>query len=495
MSTRPNIIFILADDMGYGDLGANNPSSRIPTPHLDKLASEGLRCTDAHAGSSVCSPSRYNVLTGRYCWRSRLKSGIVWEFDGPMIDPDQLTVAQLLRDQGYHTACLGKWHLGWDWPTTDGSHPNDHVPFGGRAAAERAELEKNIDYTGRIGGGPIDRGFDTYFGVDVPNFTPYTWFEGDRVTEVPSVPKPADMYGNAGRMVPGWSLEAMIPEFTRRAVELIETRAEEDDPFFLYFPLTSPHSPVVPNAEFVGASGAGPYGDFVVEVDWVVGQITAALERSGQAQDTLLIFTSDNGPEGKTKDDIGCYERVREHEHFSMGELRGMKRDAWEGGHRVPFVARWPGVTPAGLVCEQTIVLGDFVATCAQITGATLQPGQAEDSVGYLSMLQGDDRPVRDFAVHHSMTGTFALRQDGWVFIDGHGGDNDEPDWFQQARGYGADELPGQLYDLREDLAERRNRYADEPERVARMSQLLDRVRGDQPPSGAAHLPDRQLTE
>ena len=214
---KPNIIHILADDMGYGDLGCNNPNSRIPTPHLDRLAKQGMRFTDAHAGSSVCSPSRYNILTGRYCWRSRLKQGIVWEWDAPMIDPDQKTVAHLLREQGYHTACLGKWHLGWNWPMKNGHHPNDTLSFGIREKEQRGELENQIDFDGVIEGGPVDRGFDTYFGVDVPNFPPYTWFENDRLTQAPTVEKPDNLYGNPGLAVPGWKLEDMIPEFTRRA--------------------------------------------------------------------------------------------------------------------------------------------------------------------------------------------------------------------------------------------------------------------------------------
>ena len=212
---KPNIIHILADDMGYGDLGCNNPDSKIPTPNLDRLAKQGMRFTDAHASSSVCTPSRYNILTGRYCWRSHLKRGIVWEWDALLINSDQKTVAHLLREQGYHTACLGKWHLGWNWPMKNGKHPNDYVDFGVPERAKRSELGKQIDYDSRIEGGPIDRGFNTYFGVDVPNFPPYTWFENDQLTEVPTVEKPDDIYGNQGLAVPDWVLEDMIPEFTR----------------------------------------------------------------------------------------------------------------------------------------------------------------------------------------------------------------------------------------------------------------------------------------
>ncbi|MFW6292259.1 MAG: sulfatase family protein, partial [Spirochaetota bacterium] len=408
---RPNIVYILADDLGYGDPGCNNPSSAIPTPNIDRLAAEGMRFTDAHAGSSVCTPSRYAVLTGRYAWRGRLKSGIVWEWDAPLIEDDRSTVASLLREAGYATACIGKWHLGWEWTLTDGSRPNDHVAFGEMLRHERHELGMRIDYTARLGGGPVDRGFDSYFGVDVPNFAPYTWFEDDHLTDTPTVEKPDHLYGHPGLAVPGWELEPMVPEFTRRAVGYIEQRAATGEPFFLYLPLTSPHSPVVPNEPFRGKSGAGDYGEFVCEVDWVVGRVMDALDRTGAAENTLLIFTSDNGPERRTRDDIGAWERIREYGHYSMGELRGIKRDAWEGGHRVPFVARWPRVTPAGAVCGELVSLSDLMATCAEIVGARLAPDEGEDSVSFMPMLRGAvTTATRSFAIHHSAAGVFAVR-------------------------------------------------------------------------------------
>lgn len=478
--TKPNIIYILADDMGYGDLGCNNPDSRIPTPNLDRLAQQGMRFTDAHAGSSVCTPSRYNILTGRYSWRSRLQEGIVWQWDAPLIDPDQKTVAQLLRGQGYRTQCIGKWHLGWNWSMTNGKHPNDVVDFGVHDDKKREEIGRQINYGGRIEGGPVDRGFDSYFGVDVPNFPPYAWFENDRLTEGPTVEKPDDIYGHPGQAVPNWVHQRMIPEFTRRAVHAIEAQANAQKPLFLYFPLTSPHSPVVPNSQFKGMSGAGNFGDFVCEVDWVVGQVCDALERTGLADSTLLIFTSDNGPEDRTPDDIGVYRRCSEYAHYSMGDLRGMKRDAWEGGHRVPFLARWPIVTPAGVVCDQLTTLGDFMATCAQITGAELRAEEAEDSVSLLSLLEGKTEfPVRDFAVHHSCNGKFAVRRGGWVLIDSpNGGDNVEPDWFREKRGYNPHDFPAELFDLSTDPGERRNCYGERPEVVAELTALLSQAKG-----------------
>ena len=478
MKSAPNIIYILADDMGYGDMACNNPESRIPTPNLDHLAAQGMRFTDAHAASSLCTPSRYSVLTGRYSWRSRLKQGIVWEWDSPLIEPHRLTVAGLLRQRGYSTHCIGKWHLGWDWTTLDGDLAGPQLPFGECAYEQRLDMGSRIDYNHRVGGGPVDRGFDTYFGVDVPNFQPYTWFEDDRLTEPPTVEKPDSMYGNRGLMKPVWSLEAVIPELTRRTVSLIENAQE---PFFLYFPLTSPHAPVVPNEPFKGMSKAGKYGDFVCEVDWVVGEVMKALDRAGKTDDTLLIFTSDNGPEAGAADYEGAYELARITGHYSMGPWRGTKRDIWEGGHREPFLARWPGVTPAGTVCDQLVCLGDLFATCAEITGVGAPAGSGEDSVSMLPLLRGQtDRPTRSHLVHHSGSGNFAVRSKDWVLIDTpSGGDFPEPDWFKQERGYTRHDLPGELFNLSADGPERKNLYAERPEIVQELSEILEQAKRD----------------
>jgi len=495
---KPNIVYILCDDMGYGDMESNNPDCKIPTPNLNKLAQQGMRFTNAHAGTSVCTPSRYNILTGRYTWRSHLKNGIVWEWDGALIEPERMTVASLLRDHGYTTKCIGKWHLGLDWTTRDGSHPNETLPFGEGEGRRRQEFEKNIDWEGRIGGGPVDRGFDSYFGVDVPNFPPYTWFEDDHLVAIPTEDKPDEMYGHPGKMLAGWSLEAMVPEFTRRATEFIDSRGnqpEADNPFFLYFPLTSPHSPIVPNKEFQGKSGIGAYGDFICEIDWVVGEIMAALDRQGITENTLLIFTSDNGPERRTPDDEGVYERARRKGHRSAGEWRGIKRDAWEGGHREPFIASWPAVIPAGAECDQLVGLGDFMATCADIIGAELPENAGEDSVSMLPLLKGETgRPTRDCLVHHSADGKFAIRQGDWVFIDATtGGENAEPDWFRQERNYRDHDQPGELFNLKQDPAERCNQYAEQPDVVRQLKEQLERIKDGAEKQIAAS--DKTLTE
>lgn len=486
MTARPNIVYILADDLGYGDIGANNEGSIIPTPNLDRLAAQGTLFTDAHATSSVCTPSRYSILTGRYCWRTPLKDSVLRAWDPPLIEPDRRTVAGLLRRAGYRTACIGKWHLGWEWATRDGRPASLGARLGQPDVEIRRDMEKNIDYARPMRGGPVDCGFDSYFGVDVPNFPPYTWFAQDHLLEAPAEQKPAVLFGMPGLMVPGWKHEAMIPEFVRRSEELIASAGPE--PFFLYLALTSPHTPIVPNRRFIGVSGAGLYGDFVCEVDWVVGRVMAALAEKGIADDTLLIFTSDNGPECLAHAAGGAYERARLFGHYSMGRLRGVKRDTWEGGHRVPFVARWPGVTPAAGRCDRLVSLGDLAATCAEITGIRLSGDDAPDSVSMLPLLRGEERGGRDSLVHHSHSGRFALRRGKWVFIDAPAGDdnrkNGEPEWFRRERGYAAHRYPGELFDLEQDIAERRNRYGECPAVVAEMSARLREVVGEDGGSG-----------
>ncbi len=494
---HPNIIYILADDMGFGDVRCNNEGCRIPTPNLDRLAKRGMRFTDAHSGSSVCTPSRYNILTGRYAWRSRLKRGIVWQWDGSLIEPGRKTVADFLREQGYHTSCIGKWHLGWDWPTLDGRHPNETLLFGEMNQPAREAFCSQIDFTKPIPGGPIDRGFDYYFGVDVPNFPPYAWFENDRLTAQPTEMKPPEMYGRLGPAVPGWSLERMLPGFASRSVELIESRVAGGQPFFLYLALTAPHSPICPKEQFRGKSGIGAYGDFVCEVDWVVGQIMSALERTGLDGNTLLIFASDNGPETRTPDDEGAYERIRNTGHFSMGHLRGIKRDTWEGGHRVPMIAAWPGVIPHGSCCGQTVCLGDLFATCAEIIGAEQPANAAEDSVSMLPLLRGQvDRPTRRHLVHRSANGKFAIRMGHWIFSDAPtGSDNVEPDWFKQMRGYTDHDCPGELFDLNADPSERYNLYREHPEIVKQMSATLERIKSGCDANAVDDLPEWALSE
>lgn len=499
---RPNVVLIVADDLGYGDISAYNRSSGIDTPGIDEMAGRGISFSDAHATSSVCTPSRYSILTGEYNWRSGLKNGIVRLWDGPIIEEDQPTIGSILRDHGYDTACIGKWHLGWDWPTHDGSHPNDSLPLGlndEEAAQRRIEFGlTNIDFTRPIASGPVQRGFDWYFGVDVPNYPPYTWIENDRIVEQPTVLKTDQFYGDEGWAAPGWSHQEMLPRFAQLACDYIaEHGAVQDErrPFFLYLPLTAPHSPVSPSEQFVGATPIGPYGDLVREVDWFVSRIRSALESAGIAEDTLLVFTSDNGPETEVGDDEGVYRRAERTGHHSSGELRGVKRDAWEGGHRVPLIAEWPGVIPEAQQSPALASLVDLLVTFADATGCPLPDSASRDGVSLLPVLTGDAGQARESLVIHSFTGKFGVRKGPWMLIDAaNGAENLEPEWLRQARGYHRDNHPAELFNLAEDPAQRVNLFAQHPEIVASLHRQLHAVQSqpedlpprDQPPAGYA---------
>jgi len=493
---KPNIVYILADDLGYGDLGCYNKDPKIPTPNLDALATQGRRFTDAHAPTSVCTPTRYALLTGRYCWRSRLDRGVLGPWDKPLIEAGRLTVPALLTQHGYSTACIGKWHLGWQWPTKDGQAP--------RSGQDRLS---NVDFTKALGDGPTTRGFEYYFGVDVPNYPPYCFIENDRTLGIPSAPNRPE-FNRPGPMLPGWQWVEIMPELTRRAAKFIEdaAKAGPQKPFFLYFPLTAPHYPVVPAPDFKGKSKAGDYGDFVAQVDWTVGQVLDALQRAGVADNTLVVFTSDNGPEITGEVACGAYDRAQRYRHFSMGELRGAKRDTWEGGHRMPFLARWPGKIEAGTTSGETIAHVDLMATVAGLLGAKLPDNAGEDSFNILPALVGEklDKPIREATVHHACSGKFAIRKGNWVLIDAPSGEDNgrrgEPEWLKQERGYAAHKQPGELFDVREDISERRNLYAERPEIVRELKELLEKYKRDgrstpgppQPATGKAEKPKKR---
>jgi arylsulfatase A len=466
---KPNIVYILADDLGYGDLKAYNPHSKIPTPNLDRLAAQGIRFTDAHAPDAVCTPTRYGLLTGRYCFRSRLKSGVLPPWAAPLIEEGRLSVPELLRQHGYATTCIGKWHLGWNWPTTNGQ------------AASSKDGIGNVDFSKPISDGPTTRGFDSYFGVDLPNYPPYCFLENDHTVGVPSIASPQSKGGfnRPGPMIAGWNLTNIMLEITAHAVRYIEDAAKSSRPFFLYLPLTAPHYPVVPASEFKGKSDAGDYGDFVAQVDATVGEVVGALARCKMETNTLVIFTSDNGPEC-AEIDPGAYERIRQFGHWSMDGLRGVKRDVWEGGHRVPFLACWPGQIPANRVSDQIVCHVDFMATCAALLGATLPAGAGEDSYNLLPALFGKKlrHPIREATVLHGGGGKFAIRQGEWVFIDAASGDgNHEPDWFKQQRRYASHDFPGELFNLREDPLEAHNLYGKKPKVVQRLKKLLEKYK------------------
>ena len=473
----PNIVYILADDMGYGDLACQNSQSKIPTPNLDKLASEGIRLTDAHSPSAVCTPTRYAILTGQYCWRTRLKRSVLWPWDKPLIEADRLTVGKLLKAHGYDTACIGKWHLGWDWPTTDGKEP-----FGiGKTNVQNSG--SNVDFTKPIANGPTRRGFDYYFGTAVPNFPPYCFIENEKTAGIPAGRKPDKMFGAPGPILDGWKLEEILPGLERKAVEYIDAkggrlrydvfRQTPGNPFFLYVPLTAPHTPIAPAPQFKGKSKAGAYGDFVCQVDHVVGRIMDALRRNSFTENTLIIFTSDNGSPGRDGTNMsGKTSSVRRFGHNPSYIYRGIKADAWDGGHRVPFLARWPGHITPGSVSDETICHVDLLATCAALLRYKLPRNAAEDSYDILPALvrRKLDNPIREATVHHSSNGMFAIRQGKWKLILGRGSGG----W--SGRGQPEDP-PVQLYDMNMDASERTNLCNKHPDIAERLTKLLQKYK------------------
>ncbi len=461
----PNIIFILADDMGYGDLACQNPESKIPTPNLDKLAQQGTRFTNSHSPSAVCSPTRYAILTGRYCWRTRLKRWVLWPWEKPLIDKNRLTVAQLLKDAGYHTACIGKWHLGWDWPFQDGK------------PLKKSDTGKTIDFHKAIKGGPTAVGFDYYFGDDVPNFPPYCFIENDHTIGIPTELKPKSMFGHRGMMLKGWRLDAVMPTITDKAVNYIKNNAKSKKPFFLYFALTAPHTPIAPAPQFRHKSKAGPYGDYVYEVDYCVGRVIDTLNQLGIIGDTLIIFTSDNGSPGRDGTNMGgpINSIRRKYHHNPSRPWRGIKADAWDGGHHVPFIACWKGHIPAHRVCAEPICHVDFMATAAALVGKKLPKNAAEDSYNMLNVLLGKPyhHPVRPAIISHSGAGLFCVRQGKWKLILGLGAGGFSGPILRPKPG----QPHGQLYDMKNDPKEQKNVYLEHPDIVKKLTKLLDKYK------------------
>ena len=458
---KPNIIFILADDMGYGDVSCLNPNGKIPTPNIDRIAKEGIKFTDAHSSSAICSPSRYSVLTGRYCWR-KMERGIVGVYGDPIIPPTRMTVANMLKAQGYDTACFGKWHLGMGWNKT--GETDGKLPI--------------IDFEKPVTGGPMSNGFDEYFGVDVPNWPPYCYLEGSRTIGIPYGTSPFGISNEEisiqGPCVDGWKLENILPDITGRACEYIHRKTKEDRPFFIYFPLTSPHTPLAVNDHWKGKSGLDNlYADFVMETDAMIGRVLAALDESGAAGNTLIMFASDNG----CAPCVGIPE-LEAQGHFPSYIYRGRKFDAWDGGHRIPFVLRWPGTADAGREYPHLVSLADFFATAAEITGHETEDDAAEDSVSFLPIIKGREQPLREYLVSHSSNGRFAVRRGKWKLIlcpgSGSGGAGD----ISPREAAERSELPFQLYDMETGPNERSNIYLQHPEIAAELRAELERIAG-----------------
>lgn len=461
---HPNIIVILADDLGFGDVSCNNPDSKIATPNIDRIAREGMRFTDGHTSSGVCTPTRYSLLTGRYHWRTHLQNGVLGGFSLPLISEGRVTLASFLREQGYHTSCIGKWHLGMEWPLQGGAVANDSGEFG--KAFKDISL---VDYTSEIRNGPVDRGFDSYYGISASlDMFPFVWIRDRLPTEVASAEKTWLRTGPAG---PKFEAVDVQPGITAELIATIEERAEaakKGDPFFAYVPLASPHTPIVPAPEFLGKSGINAYADFVLQVDHDMGRILAALDTAGIADNTLLIFTSDNG----------CSPQANIPELLAAGHnpshvFRGHKADAFEGGHRVPFLVRWPAKVKAGTVSDQLVGQFDFMATFAELLDKDLPSTAGEDSISFLPTLLGESGVVgRTSLVSQSINGSFAIRDGAWKLLlcPGSGG------W--SAPRPGKDDHTGlpefQLYDLATDPGEKNNLVAAHPDRVARMKAAME---------------------
>lgn len=477
---KPNIVYFFVDDMGYGDVSCLNPEGKISTPNFDRLAKEGMVFTDAHSTSAVCTPSRYGVLTGRYNWRSSLQRGIVEPFGDPLIAEDRLTVPKLMKTNGYHTGCIGKWHLGmgWDCDITEDFLPNQKDPYiYEKKPIEPTEEQRDLwktAFSKSVTGGPKAAGFDYYFGVDVPNWPPYCFIENDRTVGTPSEWLRPGLLGNniasiQGPAMPYWNFEQLLPTFSFKAQEYIKERAEKDKPFFLYFPITSPHTPLAVNKNWIGKSGLNNlYADLVMETDHVFGTVLDALERYGVADNTLVIFTSDNG----CAHYIGTDE-MEAQGHYPSANYRGYKSDAWDGGHRMPFIVRWPKVIEAGTTCDELVCLSDLMATCADILGETLPDNSGEDSVSMLPLFEGQDKTIRNCVVHHSIEGKFAIRNNRWKLLlcPGSGG------WSKSDSEAYKEGLPMvQLYDMRHDPGEKNNLCEQYPDVVKSMIRELENM-------------------
>lgn len=463
--SSPNVVILYADDMGVADVSCGDPEAKIQTPNLDRLAEQGMTFTDGHSSSGICTPSRYAMLTGQHHWRRF--HGIVNAFGPSVFKPDEFTIARMLHAQGYGTACFGKWHLGWDW---------DAIRKPGVTKKE-IPLASSYDWTKRFPGGPLDQGFDYYFGDGTINFPPYCWIENDRFLTIPVKPvirsKPLAGGGGfrSGPMAEGWDPYEILPKVTEKAVEWIGEQSAEK-PFFAYLAFNSPHYPIVPNKEFHGKSKAGFYGDFVIETDAMVGKVMAALEERGLAENTIVVFTADNGTE------IHAFERLEKFDQWSSGEFRGLKRDVYEGGHRVPFIVSWSGKIKGGSRSSEVVSQVDFVATFAEISGYKLSNEEAIDSYNLLPVLKGEDypSPLREATVQNTNKSQYALRQGDWVYINKHtGAGQPEPEAYLKRFGLHRfpKDSPGLLFNLRDDPRQSKNLFEENPERVAAMSGLL----------------------
>ena len=462
-SEPPNIVVILADDLGFGDVAVLNPESRIPTPHLDALAEQGMTFLDGHTPSGVCTPTRYGLLTGRYAWRTKLKRGVLNGYGEPLLAPGRSTIGTLLKGHGYRTAIVGKWHLGLGFAKSGSG---------------------DFDFEGPVSDGPHTRGFDESFIIPASlDFPPYVYIRNGEITGLPLGRQPAlkfPRFMRAGELASDLDPGDVLDELVRQSAAFVRKQAGDGTPFLLYLPLTAPHKPVWPARRFQGKTDLGPYGDFIVQVDSTVGDVMQAIDEAGVAENTLVIFTSDNGSfmyrrSGLTESDHTddpAIQAYRSTSHTSNYVYRGTKADIWEAGHRVPFFARWPAEISAGSLTSETVCLTDVFATLADIVGQDLPEDAGEDSFSLLPIMRGGtwERP-RAPVIHHSSNGTFAIRDGKWKLVAGSGsGGREKPTGNPFERPY-------QLFDLDADPSEKRNVYDRNPTVANRLEQGLERIR------------------
>jgi arylsulfatase A-like enzyme len=473
---QPNIIYILADDLGYGDLSVNNEESAIHTPHMDRLAREGMSFSDGHSASAVCTPTRYGILTGQYCWRSSLKDGVLWGYSPPLIQPTQTTIASFLLDHGYRTGVVGKWHLGLGWHPEDQNKPIQqydwNLPYDSVSGS-------NVDYSQPVTGGPNDLGFEySYIFPSSLDMTPYLYLENGKATDQPTAftaGKNQDKDGRgvfwrAGEVTPGFDFDHVLHHLVSKGVDFI--KKEDQRPFFLYLPLTAPHTPWLPTDEVNGTTQAGKYGDFVKLVDNQIGLILQALDQLKLTDNTLVVLSSDNGAHW-TDTDKELYT------HRSNYIFRGMKADIYEGGHRVPFIFRWPGMVPSEVVSDQLLSTTDFMATMAGVIGEKLPAGAAPDSYDLSPVILGKpvEGLVRDQMIQHSLDGLFAIRSGKWKYtpVLGSGGFTQPKSITPEPR-----EPTGALYDLETDIGETNNLISKHPSVARDLHAKLEEITGQQ---------------
>lgn len=461
---NPNIIIILADDMGYGDVQALNSNSKIPTPNLNRLADEGITFIDAHTPSAVCTPTHYGLLTGRYCWRSRLKSGVQNGYGEPLIEVERPTIASLLKKAGYNTGIVGKWHLGLGFQ---------------KDTAGSFDFNKPLSYS------PNDAGFDFSYVIPASlDFPPYVYIQNKKITEYPSLTEPASefpAFWRKGERSPQFVMEETMDHLLGQANGFIEENAKKESPFFLYFALTAPHKPVLPHQRFRGKTELGPYGDFVHQVDWTVGEVLKKLDDLNIAENTLLIYTSDNGSymyrlfpfetDHVSDETIQAYSETN---HTANYVFRGTKADIWEAGHHVPFFVRWPEKFVAKTKVENTICLTDILTTITEIVGVPVPNGSAEDSYSFFNLLNGKNKEYqRAPVIHHSGNGMFAVRKGDWKLVLGNGsGGREIP------KGESFVE-PYQLFNLKNDISEKNNVIATNPEIALGLENECLKIKGD----------------